>query len=76
VIQNQLKILANATSYGIFIEVVTEDKPASLRAYGLSTFDAKVKKTEEFGEFFNPILAAGKVRSSDCWNKNRLGSES
>jgi len=49
VIQNQPKILANATSYGIFIEVVTEDRPASVRAYGLSTFDAKVKKTEEFG---------------------------
>jgi len=57
VIQNQLKILANATSYGIFIEVITEDKPTAVRAYGLSTFDAKVKKTEEFGEFFNPILA-------------------
>ncbi len=57
VIQNQLKIFANATSYGIFIEVITEDKPARVRAYGLSTFDAKVMKTEEFGEFFNPIIA-------------------
>ncbi len=57
VIQNQLKILANATSYGIFIEVNTEDKPAAVRADGLNTFDAEVKKTEQFGEFFNPILA-------------------
>jgi len=57
VIQNQLKILANAASYGIFIEVITEDKLTAVRAYGLGTFDAKVKKTEEFGEFFKPILA-------------------
>jgi hypothetical protein len=37
--------------------VITEDKPAAVRAYGLSVFDAKVGKTEEFGGFFNPILA-------------------
>jgi hypothetical protein len=57
VIQNQLKILANATSYGIFIEVNTEDQPTRVQAFGLNPFAAKVKKTEEFGGYFNPILA-------------------
>lgn len=57
VIQNQLKILANATSYGIFIEIITEDRPTRAQAYGLRTFSPKVKKTEEFGEFYNPIIA-------------------
>jgi hypothetical protein len=56
-IQNQLKILANSTSYGIFIEVNTEDQPTKAQAYGLKPFPAKVSKTEEFGRFFNPILA-------------------
>jgi len=57
VVQEQLKILANATSYGIFIEVNTEDHPTKVLAYGLKPFYAKVIKTEEFGRFFNPILA-------------------
>ena len=57
VVQDQLKILANATSYGIFIEVNTEDQPTKVQAYGLKPFPAKVNKTEEFGRFFNPILA-------------------
>jgi hypothetical protein len=58
VIQNQLKILANATSYGIFIEVITEDKPTIAHAYGLNAFKSKkVSKMEQFGEFFNPLIA-------------------
>jgi len=57
VIQEQLKILANSTSYGIFIEIITEDRPTRTVAYGLERFNAKVNKTEEFGRFFNPILA-------------------
>jgi hypothetical protein len=58
VIQNQLKILANSTSYGIFIEVNTEDIAATVSAYGLNGFRSKkVSKTEQFGEFFNPIIA-------------------
>jgi hypothetical protein len=58
VVQDQLKILANATSYGIFIELNTEDRPAKVQAYGLKPFTAKVRKAQEFGRFFNPILAA------------------
>jgi hypothetical protein len=57
VVQDQLKILTNSTSYGIFIEVNTEDQPTKVQAYGLKPFPAKVNKTEEFGRFFNPILA-------------------
>ena len=57
VVQDQLKILTNSTSYGIFIEVNTEDQPTKVQAYGLKPFPAKVSKTEEFGRFFNPILA-------------------
>lgn len=57
IVQNQLKILANATSYGIFIEVNTEDQPTKVQAFGLNPFAAKVNKTEEFGRYFNPILA-------------------
>jgi len=58
VIQNQLKILANSTSYGIFIEVNTKDKATIAHAYGLNEFKSKkVSKTEQFGEFFNPIIA-------------------
>jgi hypothetical protein len=57
VVQTQLKILANATSYGIFIEVNTKDQATKVQAYGLKPFAAKVNKTEEFGRYFNPILA-------------------
>ncbi len=57
VVQNQLKILANATSYGIFIEVNTEDRPVRVHGYGLDCFDAKASRSEEFGRFFNPIIA-------------------
>ncbi len=57
VVQNQLKILANATSYGIFIEVNTEDRSTHVRGYGLTAFITKSSKTEEFGRFFNPTIA-------------------
>ncbi len=56
-IQNQLKILVNATSYGIFIEVNTEDRPIRVHGYGLKCFNAKASRSEEFGRFFNPIIA-------------------
>ena len=57
-IQNQLKILANATSYGIFVEINSEDKPRkNIDTYGLSRTIRKSNKTEHFGLFFNPIMA-------------------
>jgi len=57
-IQNELKIVANAMSYGIFMEVNTEDlkTPETVDAYGLSHFRRKVKKKETFGRFFHPII--------------------
>src|SRR5208282_3500530 len=57
-IQNQLKILANATAYGIFIEINSEDKPRKkIDTYGLGHTIRKSNKTEHFGPFFNPIMA-------------------
>ncbi len=58
VIQNQLKILANATSYGIFVEINTEAQPVYVLAYGLKSFGTQASKSEQFGTFFNPIIAA------------------
>jgi hypothetical protein len=57
VIQNQLKILANATSYGIFIQIDTHEERTHVHAYGLTEFNSDAHKTEEFGEFFHPIIA-------------------
>ncbi|MGA7330006.1 MAG: hypothetical protein WBX25_37360 [Rhodomicrobium sp.] len=59
--QLALKILANATSYGIFIELNVEDmdeddKPFEVHA-GQGSFTAKPKKREEPGEYFHPLLA-------------------
>ena len=60
--QLALKILANATSYGIFIELNVEemddeeDKPFEVFT-GRSSFTAKPKKREQPGEYFHPLLA-------------------
>jgi len=60
--QLALKILANATSYGIFVELnVEEEKQAqSLLCYGHSGKPTRLekKKFEATGSFFNPLLAA------------------
>ncbi len=60
--QLALKILANATSYGIFVELnVEEEKRAqSLLCYGYSgkPIPIKKKKFEAAGSFFHPLLAA------------------
>jgi hypothetical protein len=60
--QLALKILANATSYGIFVELnVEEEKQVqSLLCYGHSGKPTKLekKKFEATGSFFNPLLAA------------------
>jgi len=58
IIQKQLKILSNATSYGIFIEVNTEDLESDVDVYGLGPrFECKASKRETFGSFFNPIIS-------------------
>ena len=56
-----VKILANSTSYGIFVELNVEDhdKARQMVAYGatLSGFPFTSKKTEKPGRYFHPLLA-------------------
>jgi hypothetical protein len=51
------KIIANATSYGIFVEVNTQNERVNAEIYGISPFTCAVNKKEQFGRAFNPILA-------------------
>jgi hypothetical protein len=59
--QQALKILANSTSYGIFVEinVADLDAPESLTCYGPDGegFPVSSDKVEEPGRFFHPLLA-------------------
>lgn len=59
VLQKQVKIVTNATSYGIFVEINTEDcKGDILRVYGgEDVFDDVVVKDERTGRHFNPVMA-------------------
>lgn len=58
--QHALKILANSTSYGIWVEV-NVDEPASRKTvtvYGTcKPFEFRAKLIEEPGQFFHPLLA-------------------
>jgi hypothetical protein len=60
-IEKTLKIIANSTSYGIFIEVNRDDAPKSerLHVYGPSgnCLETDSKVIEEPGRFFHPLLA-------------------
>ena len=58
IIQDQLKIVANAVSYGIFMEVNSEslEKPI-VDAHGLNHRSVKVKKRETSGKFYQPIIS-------------------
>jgi hypothetical protein len=59
-IEKTLKIIANSTSYGIFIEINRDDAPKSelLHVYGPNSdcFEVRSKVIEEPGRFFNPLL--------------------
>ena len=59
-IEKTLKIIANSTSYGIFIEINRDDAPKSekLNVFGPSGdyFQVRSKAIEEPGRFFNPLL--------------------
>ena len=59
--QQALKILANSTSYGIFVEmnVADLDAPEKLICYGPSGkgFPVNSLKIEEPGKYFHPLLA-------------------
>ncbi|MEX0764221.1 MAG: hypothetical protein WEC35_07645 [Nitrosopumilaceae archaeon] len=53
-----LKIIANATSYGIYAQINTENQKAEVDVYGLEHFLTSVDKIEKQGKRFNPILAS------------------
>ena len=59
--QQALKILANSTSYGIFVEfiVATLEAPERLICYGPNGegFPVESQKVEEPGRYFHPLLA-------------------
>ncbi|MGI0046644.1 MAG: hypothetical protein ACREBB_05590 [Nitrosotalea sp.] len=56
--QNILKTVANATAYGIFIQLDPKHKKnQEVTAYGLEKFDLSLDKTEVPALYFNPIMA-------------------
>lgn len=56
--QNILKIIANATSYGIFIEINSEEgDKEQVKVFGLDSFETEVERLEREGKAFNPIMA-------------------
>ena len=59
-IQEALKILANSTTYGIFIEMNPQEEKSNLKVYSSNEFFAK-QKLEEEGKFFNPLIAVMQV---------------
>ncbi|WP_342305550.1 hypothetical protein [Methanolobus sp. ZRKC5] len=52
-----IKILVNAMSYGIFIELNPEDKKSDIEVYGLDSFDTSENRYEKAGKYFHPLLA-------------------
>lgn len=60
VMQLALKILANSTSYGIFIEVNVDDRDAKARCDchfgGEQPYPVETRKIEEPGSYFHPLL--------------------
>jgi len=59
-IQLILKIIANATSYGIYIEENSQsfDKEEGVDVYSLDNFTFYTKNIEKQGQYFNPIMAS------------------
>ena len=57
--QKVIKIIANAISYGIYVEVTTYDstKKMPIDVFGLEKFQVRKRKLEESGFMFNPIIA-------------------
>ncbi|NPE31269.1 hypothetical protein HNV12_25600 [Methanococcoides sp. SA1] len=52
-----IKILVNAMSYGIFIELNPEDKKSDIQVYGLDNFNTSENRFEKAGNYFHPLLA-------------------
>ncbi len=61
-----IKIIVNAISYGIFVEIVTldESKPVPIDVYGIEQFTQEKTKVEKFGFMFNPIIAVSITSAS------------
>jgi len=59
-IQRILKINANATSYGIYIEEDTRslNNPQVVEVNSVEQFTSRVNKIEDTGKYFNPIMAS------------------
>ena len=64
--QQVIKIITNAISYGIFVEITTFDElePVSIDVFGLNHFQNKKTKTEKSGFMFNPIIAVAITSAS------------
>ena len=58
-IQLILKIIANATSYGIYIEENSDTlgNPLDVNVYSVDQFPFKTERIEKQGSYFNPIMA-------------------
>ncbi|WP_321418435.1 DNA polymerase [uncultured Methanomethylovorans sp.] len=52
-----IKILVNATSYGIFIELIPEDKTSDIQVFGLDSFNTSENRFEKPGNYYHPLLA-------------------
>jgi len=54
-----LKILANSTSYGVYIELNREEEAeeTEVQIYGLKSFLYKDKQVEKHGRYYNPLIA-------------------
>lgn len=53
-----IKIITNATSYGIFVEInPMEKKNVEINVYGLEQFTNTKNIVENFGKAFNPLMA-------------------
>lgn len=78
--QDTLKTIANAISYGIFIEINTEDEERKQDLYGLKHHKTKASKKETFGRYFHPILATMltsgarlMIATAEAWLKEHRG---
>ncbi len=52
-----MKIIANSTSYGIFVEVNPDYKPSIVTVYSVNQFNTPNDKPEKIGYYYNPIIA-------------------
>ena len=53
-----IKIITNSTSYGIFVQLDSErlSEEKDFDVFGLDQFTVSKRKTEKFGQMFNPII--------------------